>query len=43
MEELRMKLEQIKHDIEEIDHATDMLKKENGILEMFDRVNKEVI
>jgi hypothetical protein len=43
MEELRARLEAIKEDMKQVDRITDLARRESNILELFDRVNKEVI
>lgn len=43
MEELKARLDAIKADMQQLEHATELIKRETNILEFFDRVNKEVV
>ncbi|MDD2377010.1 MAG: hypothetical protein PHD15_04020 [Clostridia bacterium] len=42
MEELMIKLKEIKEDINEIEQVTEIIRRETSILEYFDRIDKEV-
>lgn len=43
MEELMLRLKEIKEDINEIEHVTELIRRENNFLEYFDKIDKEVV
>ena len=43
MEELQKKLDEIKQGIEELKQSNELMDKQAGMLEFFDRINKEVV
>lgn len=42
MEDLKARLDSIKEDIEQLEHVTELIKKETTLFEFFDKVEKEV-